>query len=247
MTGTAGASPVPPSPRGEVLQTLALPDCGVQVTTIHEDRFWKLLFVFFSPALVVFGRQAQVAYLYDSVGPNRLCVTHHTVVCDTPVSCQCLAVISFFFKDPFLYLLGILIFPSHCFASYWLKKKKGAKALFGNRILMRRLRKKREMVEAFVPVRQKMENAGEEMWMCMGKREGGEKKELFKITARKSFFQSTWPQQDQFSISVSLPFVFQDTCMPLEMGDLPATVCLKQIVGRYFFQMSCFLDQFNML
>lgn len=76
---------------------------------------------------------------------------------------------------------------------------------------------------------------------------GEEKKELFKITARKSLFQSLWPQRDQFSISVSLPFVFQDTRMLLEMVDLPATVCLKQIIGRYIFQMNCFLDQFNML
>lgn len=30
-------------------------------------------------------------------------------------------------------------------------------------------------------------------------------------------------------------------------GDLAASVCLKQIVGRYFFQMNCFLDQFSML
>lgn len=64
----------------------------------------------------------------------------------TPVSCQCLAVISFL-KD-FSYMLGILIFPSHCFASYRFRgkergKKKGAKALLGNRILMRRLRKAR--------------------------------------------------------------------------------------------------------
>lgn len=35
--------------------------------------------------------------------------------------------------------------------------------------------------------------------------------------------------------------------MPIEMGDLAASVCLKQIVGRYFFQMNCFLDQFSML
>lgn len=35
--------------------------------------------------------------------------------------------------------------------------------------------------------------------------------------------------------------------MPIEMGDLAASVCLKQIVGRYFFQMNCFLDQFGML
>lgn len=31
------------------------------------------------------------------------------------------------------------------------------------------------------------------------------------------------------------------------MGALAASVCLKQIVGRYFFQMNCFLDQFSML
>lgn len=43
--------------------------------------------------------------------------------CDAPVSCQCLTVISFF-KDPFFFLLGILIFPSCCFASYWFKGKK---------------------------------------------------------------------------------------------------------------------------
>lgn len=83
--------------------------------------------------------------------------------------------------------------------------------------------------------------------MCMERREGEEKKELFKTTARESLFQSTWLQRDQFSISVSLPFVFRDAFMPLEMGDLPATVCLKQIVSRYFFQMNYFLDQFNML
>lgn len=35
--------------------------------------------------------------------------------------------------------------------------------------------------------------------------------------------------------------------MPMEMGDLAASVCLKQIVGRYFFQMNCFLDQLSML
>lgn len=44
------------------------------------------------------------------------------------------------------------------------------------------------MVEVFVPVQQKMEKMGEEMWMYMDRKEGGEKKELFKITARKSLF-----------------------------------------------------------
>lgn len=86
--------------------------------------------------------------------------------------------------------------------------------------------------------------------MCTGRREDGEKKELFKITARKSLFLAMWLQEDQFSISVPLPFVLRDTCVLLEMGDLPATVCLKQIVGGYFFffpQRNCFLDQFNML
>lgn len=35
--------------------------------------------------------------------------------------------------------------------------------------------------------------------------------------------------------------------MPMEKGDLAASVCLKQIVGSFFFQMNCFLDQFSML
>lgn len=83
--------------------------------------------------------------------------------------------------------------------------------------------------------------------MCMERRARGEKKELFKITARKSLFPSAWPQRDQFSILVSLPFVIWDNCMPIEMGNLAASVCLKRIVDRYFFQMNCFLDQFSML
>lgn len=86
------------------------------------------------------------------------------------------------------------------------------------------------MVKVFVPVWQKTENKGGEMWMYTGGG-WGEKKELFKIAARKSVFQSAWLQWDQFSISVSLPFMFQNTCIPLEMGDLPAAVCLKQIVS----------------
>lgn len=39
MMGSHGASPVTPCPRGQALQTVALPDHGVQVTTIHEDQF----------------------------------------------------------------------------------------------------------------------------------------------------------------------------------------------------------------
>lgn len=50
--------PSPPSPRGQALQTLALPDRGVWVTTTHEDPSRKLYLPLFSllPQLSLAGR-----------------------------------------------------------------------------------------------------------------------------------------------------------------------------------------------
>lgn len=59
--------------------------------------------------------------------------------------------------------------------------------------------------------------------------------EMFKTTARKSLFQSTLPQQDQFSIC------FLAFCVPRHLDftgvhdDLPGTVCLEQFVCMVYF------------
>lgn len=132
----------------------------------HPWPVQKTLFVI-SSALIVFGGRLSLPLWQHE--------TRCIPVCDTPVSWQCLAVIGFF-KDSFLYLLGILIFPSYCFASYWFKgeKKKELKPCLVIEYWWEDWGR-REVVEAFVPLQQKMENTEEEMWMCMARREVGEK------------------------------------------------------------------------
>lgn len=62
-----------------------------QVTPIHMKTHSESCILVFSPVSVVFGRQVQVVYLYDSIA---------RAVCDT-LWCQCLAVINFL-KIPFI-------------------------------------------------------------------------------------------------------------------------------------------------
>lgn len=46
--------------------------CRLQVTTIHMKTNSESFIFVFSPVSVVFGRRVQVAYLDDSMGPNRM-------------------------------------------------------------------------------------------------------------------------------------------------------------------------------
>lgn len=95
--------PSPPSPRGQALQTLALPDCGVWVTTTHEDPSRKLICPCFLSCPGCLWQAGSGSLPVQQCGTRQIVAG---AVHDTPVCCQCLPVISFFLKTLFFICWG---------------------------------------------------------------------------------------------------------------------------------------------
>jgi len=79
--------------------------------------------------------------------------------------------------------------------------------------------------------------------MCMGRREGGEKSYLKSQLGNHSSILRA-------AVRSIFNFIFPAFCVAFlhAAGDGGSVSnCLKQIVSRYFFQMNCFLYQFNIL